>query len=1042
MSVNTYLVECTHEDAIQAFDNSHFINRVGDGIQLDVGDTVSVHSAYIHEIGSGSDTIEFSGRDVTTQQSVLETVYTDASIPLTQKVIAYEDSSVGASTVTITRHPYLDQQLVQFGGYLKNGNTEIRITSVSVESENDDFIETLTLTSGLVAAVSTYDELVIENKWLLSNPQQYQQRATSSHPYTMKDTLSKISYSYYKSADGQNCMMLPRLYFANQPFPDDEFDRYPHIAENAAATTDPDDGVPPNFLTFADKPQDTEPYLSLYRRKHDASRYKIFVMKSPIPSVQSTRKPVREGMQFNILQLDDQRDIALREFEEYRETAEFSVPEGYNSPANIATDITAQLHQCPELVTKYATVANQDPTDTATLTTELSVVTPTPTFKPFGCSSVSNYNRTTYQANVSTVNNNQSTYNSTKTYLQAYRHIGVYDPVLFAAGRQLAREGYKIMQNITTQQRATADIVIEMEYTHDNLLKWKAVFDAQSHRSDLIFGTNITTDNCRFIHMNPGNFARSSGTTQTTKFMFDRLGDDGLLPQLFTAADNVGESIQGRTGQSARQFVEYQPANADNFLAVDDSALQSGTLCYGFAKPVLVGLKYYIAFKTQQVGGIQNKIDLPIDVDVTNDTRFAGWDWHFSSYGNDAMVLWSGYVADGPVRNRSITDAAQFDSYADYRNVWTNTLGNLSQQSVAKKDLYLLYAYVDWVMLGADNPLINFTSNESRFAISNLHTAPRQGNIPLAGRSEIGTVTFPDNPDSKNLVYRINPLLNRGLTGAGFFNYNPEVRQLPPKPNSNGFADVMRSDSLLKKWTIFDSQTGIMVEQFGCDEANWASSMWFKLGFDYSQLNGGVINTQGRATNANSQLMPVMTNADVNATQALAIMVNAYDGAQYTLQSPISALQVSQHDATGFQYTEQLIPRLTEVQTSTALTAARKPEKQIYGYYTIRSSLVDNSQFFSEDVMLPVISVLSKNYTGADFVFSDATSDAFSVTKAVTITEIATSIFKPDGKLARTDPRSAVIYKINKAFNYNPNVVQQLLAQQAQQAPPRPTPPS
>eukprot|EP01052_Picozoa_sp_SAG31_P032986 SAG31_NODE_3674_length_3999_cov_1.230769_1_plen_77_part_00 len=70
---------------------------------------------------------------------------------------------------------------------------------------------------------------------------------------------------------------------------------------------------------------------------------------------------------------------------------------------------------------------------------------------------------------------------------------------------------------------------------------------------------------------------------------------------------------------------------------------------------------------------------------------------------------------------------------------------------------------------------------------------------------------------------------------------------------------------------------------------------------------------------------------------------------------------------------------------------------------------------------------------------SDATSDAFSVTKAVTITEIATSIFKPDGKLARTDPRSAVIYKINKAFNYNPNVVQQLLAQQA---PPRPTPPS
>jgi hypothetical protein len=213
--------------------------------------------------------------------------------------------------------------------------------------------------------------------------------------------------------------------------------------------------------------------------------------------------------------------------------------------------------------------------------------------------------------------------------------------------------------------------------------------------------------------------------------------------------------------------------------------------------------------------------------------------------------------------------------------------------------------------------------------------------------------------------------------------------------------------------------------------------MWFKMGFDYSQLNGtaSTSNYQGRATNDSQTFFPVTSNADVNATQALALMVNPYDGSQYTLQSPISGVMVDNYEhmygsggTAKVTYKYMLNPVMTETQHSTALTASRKPEKQIYGYYTIRSSIIDNSQYFSENVMLPVISVLSKNYTGTDFIFSEDDSDSFTITKPTSVTNITTGIYMPNGKLARADPRSAVIYKIQKQLNYNPNILQEILA--------------
>ena len=84
---------------------------------------------------------------------------------------------------------------------------------------------------------------------------------------------------------------------------------------------------------------------------------------------------------------------------------------------------------------------------------------------------------------------------------------------------------------------------------------------------------------------------------------------------------------------------------------------------------------------------------------------------------------------------------------------------------------------------------------------------------------------------------------------------------------------------------------------------------------------------------------------------------------------------------------------------------------------TIRSSLIDNSQYLSTQGLSPVIAVVDKSYSGSDFYFLSDYNVDFTVTKPSTMTSITTSIHLPDGTLARTDGSSAVIYKIVKMNN-------------------------
>ena len=80
----------------------------------------------------------------------------------------------------------------------------------------------------------------------------------------------------------------------------------------------------------------------------------------------------------------------------------------------------------------------------------------------------------------------------------------------------------------------------------------------------------------------------------------------------------------------------------------------------------------------------------------------------------------------------------------------------------------------------------------------------------------------------------------------------------------------------------------------------------------------------------------------------------------------------------------------------------------------MRSSLIDNSMFLSTKGLSPVICVIDKSYSSSDFIYLGDSSVDFLITKQTTLTNIVTSLHLPDGSFARTDPKSAVIYKIVK----------------------------
>lgn len=519
-------------------------------------------------------------------------------------------------------------------------------------------------------------------------------------------------------------------------------------------------------------------------------------------------------------------------------------------------------------------------------------------------------------------------------------------------------------------------------------------------------------------------------------------------------------------------FFDYNSARKDILEGEGAGSDPYETLTYGFARKVTYFNKDYIGF---YVGKYQDGT-LPQTwfngSDVIKNNRCIGFDKHFNAYGTCAILLTNGYA--------SLWGAPYSASGIDYDNAtdsWGKTDTPMNDDSNKPfPDLPPLYKvvtkqpnYDGWFLMndgegassqkypqkygpcpdapsnarlfneiycGANQPALSFASDSSRFSFQNLHTAELKG----TNAEQIGAAS--DVSGGNAACYKINKRLSRLNYSPNFTPYN-NVFKIFTASEYSASTTIAEKDNSITPYTIMDAQSGIFIEDYGCDEANWSQSLWELLGFTYSQFhnegsrlqrfNNTGIQTSTPTTNAlirteDLQTFPKFGTSGLSVFNTLELNYPSwrYDHVNGSSASFSDTVYLNYEAFPGFQS----YPAVTEVgATSTSIIADNLPRKMLSPIYLIKSDLL-NPQYIGGrggTSSLPVIAVVDKSSGYGDFYTGARDATIFTNTIPRTIQNIRTSIVDADGSESRVDDSSCVIYKVTKQIKNNAVVLENIL---------------
>ena len=708
------------------------------------------------------------------------------------------------------------------------------------------------------------------------------------------------------------------------------------------------------------------------------------------------------------------RDPAWAKYDYYKAIVDIEITPGFNSPSDISNQITNQLKLAndPELYKIQ---------DITGIVQPITTIQTTKTWKPFTCASYDYFGHGAFtEFNAST----PGSANAVK-YFSAYENIAVKRPDLFLLGRECnASEGHAIYNTgglpLATRTTNTVQTSFRflnasgLEHPHmkalSNLFKAQAnypeLFEGQSFTDFLTNGSGVASiNNSRFLHMNTYSSASQSS----------ELGSDGYN------GSSSGNSSDTFNLGSIPWFFYYDKSKEDVFTDGTDI----NELSYGFAT------KYYntdfgfwgVEFHPELIGGLTefqhsswiSNASGYVSADIPK-LRECGWDYHFNAYSTVAILPFSGRIDRDYLNNTAWAIQNASATLTGLNGETTNISQNLTK-----------------TYIGADDPLFNFDSVSSRFNFSRLHTSERAGqeNIQAGVSIEGGSLI---NPNANKEVYKINPRFNQ-------YEYNPDLKPylqsitgkaswIPGNNASSEIAFPIMSRQV-EPSTIFDSNSGIYITDFGYNKEDFNRGLWATLGFTYNQFNNASSPSSNRQTRINdvnkNNLYLATTNCEVVSSNTLDYNVNPYGAVFYTNQLSAPYCIVGPDSATsrflvngvastvGQEQTIPIFPPISEDVNSVKLTAINLPRKMARPYYLIRSNIIEQPKFIGHDkALMPVVGLCDKQYSGGDFYFGSDNAFVFRITKARTITSITTSIHDPDGTFSKCDNDSAVIYKITK----------------------------
>lgn len=397
--------------------------------------------------------------------------------------------------------------------------------------------------------------------------------------------------------------------------------------------------------------------------------------------------------------------------------------------------------------------------------------------------------------------------------------------------------------------------------------------------------------------------------------------------------------------------------------------------------------------------------------------------------------------------------------------------------------------YMNAFYIGANNPTIFFDPISQHFGIKNLHTAENTGQNVNAGSLIMGTGSssvpaevVPTNSTAGEECYKINKRLNYVDFSPDMKPYHYEIQPLLMGNNTSVDAEyptlpypttitkgvqyseqqveetIYPSNQNIEVGAVFDSHSGVYWDIGGtCPEEYFEKSFWGILGFTYDQYNPTNITIDnGRQARVGTDNMfnleLATTNCQVVTTDLKQYPMNIWGNNKYGCQlaTPTltqwiisgaswltgsgSAMQQPADDSVGETLLFNYHPAIVEKTQSIELRAKQLPKLMSRPYYTIRSDIVDKSKYIGGNKggnRMPIIAICDKLNGNKDYFFTDAAGLSFTITKAVSITDITISIHDPDGTDAVIDNNSAVIFRISKSKNTNRfDILNQILQQQ------------
>jgi len=533
-----------------------------------------------------------------------------------------------------------------------------------------------------------------------------------------------------------------------------------------------------------------------------------------------------------------------------------------------------------------------------------------------------------------------------------------------------------------------------------------------------------TIDNSRFLHIDMVQaFDNASKTTAVDRTEF---GSD-MYYNPISIGPNAGKLVQYNT-HSQPLFFTYLKEDENKFYADPQYNDTIKQLSYGV---FLKGPNGKIMITTESLGGIpqsyynNSEFFIGGEEAVGNGSyslpkykRHIGYDPHFSAYGNAAIGLYSPSVQPDKANNFTV-GLNELDENGSIAN------GSASFDKLGR--------IVNETYIGSSEPKLTYDPTKDRFGFTDFYTPEYLGNEGGAGDDAT------DNPirDGKAKVYKINKRLLRENFAPGMGPYSLKVpQQIYKIDGSTKTANASFTFDLPNRniypMSIIDSHSGIAIESFGISESKWERSLMGILGFGYDTLQAPITadNTMQQRVNTfnQSKLNKVTTQGEIKVGDTLIYNQNIFGAIMYKPNVFTSGGIISA--AGGNKDTLTWSSPITLDTESITLTGSFVPKSMLNPFFSIRSDLIDDTSAYFGSIdsgqNLPVMGIVLKNYNSGDYVYGEESSVQFTVTKPKVVTSITTSITDPDGTYSTVDDSSAVIYKIQKNKSYPVNLLQQL----------------